>query len=344
MSKVFDTANDCKLLYSGHTNSESVLILLRSKLAAISHRLGISDLKRENMLLVASELVQNNIKHARGSGMIQVWMQPGPIIDILALDYGPGIANLPQAEEDGFSTVKTFGKGLGAIRRLSDESYVYTQPQQYGQERKWSGTVFMARFTLGNNKDFQPKNVGLFSRSLSDKRYNGDRIYWQSSGSQTRWLHLDGLGHGQEALRATEDLATHLAGGGDLHAVLERLDHQLVSTRGAVGIICQIDRMRHTLQLLGVGDMHAYIYDNEQVQRIASVSGILGKEHRSPSMFQAVLGKRAVVVTASDGIRRNWGAENFAGLFNHHPQLIAYTVGNIMARMSDDQSICVSTV
>jgi hypothetical protein len=51
-----------------------------------------------------------------------------------------------------------------------------------------------------------------------------------------------------------------------------------------------------------------------------------------------------VVVTASDGIRRNWDTENFTGLFSHHPQLIAYTLGNIMGRISDDQSICVSTV
>lgn len=70
MPKIFDTATDCKLLYSGPTKNESALILLRSKLAAIAHRIGIPDLKRENMLLVASELVQNNIKHAGGSGMI----------------------------------------------------------------------------------------------------------------------------------------------------------------------------------------------------------------------------------------------------------------------------------
>jgi hypothetical protein len=58
----------------------------------------------------------------------------------------------------------------------------------------------------------------------------------------------------------------------------------------------------------------------------------------------ASLGKRAVVVTASDGMRRNWDVGNFTGLFNQHPQLIAYTLGNIMGRISDDQSICVLTV
>jgi anti-sigma regulatory factor (Ser/Thr protein kinase) len=344
MIKVFDTATDCKLLYNGATKNESALILLRSKLAAISHRIGISDLKRENMLLVASELVQNNIKHAGGSGMIQVWMQPGPILDILALDYGPGIADLAKAEEDGYSTAKTFGKGLGAIRRLSDESYIYTQPEHFGQVKKWSGTVFLARFILGSDKDFLPMKIGLFSRSLSDKRYNGDRIYWQKKGHFLRWLHLDGLGHGEEALNATANLATHLAHSDKLDNILDKVDRQLVETRGAVGMVCEIDLVQHNAQLLGVGDMHAHIYDQELMQLVAFAPGILGKEHRSTSPFQFTLGKRAVVVTASDGIRRNWDAENFTGLFSHHPQLIAYTLGNIMGRISDDQSICVSTV
>ena len=344
MTKVFDTATDCKLLYSGPTRNESALILLRSKLAALSHRIGIPDIKRENMLLVASELVQNNIKHAGGSGMIQVWMQPGPILDIVALDYGPGIPDLDIAEKDGFSTTGTFGKGLGAIRRLSDESYIYSQPEHFGKMKKWSGTVFLARFILGKIKDFLPLKTGLFSRSLSDKRYNGDRIYWQKNGDHVRWLHLDGLGHGEEALEATANLAEHLTRSDKLDTILEKVDRQLVNTRGAVGIICEVDLAQRNLQLLGVGDMHAHLYDQEQMQLISFAPGILGKEHRSTSPFQSSLSRRALVVTASDGIRRNWDTENFTSLFSHHPQLIAYTLGNIMGRISDDQSICVCSV
>jgi hypothetical protein len=90
--------------------------------------------------------------------------------------------------------------------------------------------------------------------------------------------------------------------------------------------------------------MHAHVLDQEQMQLLSFAPGILGKEHRSTSPFQAKLGKRALIVTASDGIRRNWDTENFVGLFNHHPQLIAYTLGNIMGRVSDDQSVFVSAV
>lgn len=346
MSDVFDSATDCKLLFNNATQSESALILLRSKLSAITQRLGISSLKRENMLLVASELVSNNVKHAAGRGMVQLWKQPGRVLDLLSLDYGPGIQNLSTAEEDGYSTSRTLGKGLGAIRRLSDESYIYTQQVRPGQPKKWSGTVILARFYLDNEcKEAKSGfKFGLYSRALSDERYNGDRIYLQRTGKLLRWLHLDGLGHGEEAQEATADLATHLINYESPETILATVDGQLSSTRGAVAITGEIDLAKYHLRLSGVGDMSAHIYNQDQIQQIAFAPGVLGREHRSTTEFQTDFGKKSVIITASDGIRRNWDTANFAGLFNQHPQLIAYTLGNIMGRISDDQSICVCTI
>lgn len=298
------------------------------------------------MLLVASELVSNNVKHASGRGMVQLWKQPGGVLDLLSLDFGPGIANLKVAEEDGYSTVSTLGKGLGAIRRLSDESYIYTQQEQEGQPKKWSGTVILARFYLDKEKTEAKSGFkfGIFSRSLSDERFNGDRIYLQRAGKMLRWLHLDGLGHGEEAQEATSDLATYLANYESPENLLELVDRQLIKTRGAVAVIGEIDLAQCNLRVSGVGDMSAHIYNQDQVQNIAFAPGILGREHRSTTVFQTDFGKKSVIVTASDGIRRNWDATNFVGLFNQHPQLIAYTLGNIMGRISDDQSVCVCTI
>lgn len=349
MAKTFDSVMDCKLLYNSAAQNESALILLRSRLSAIAQRLDIPDWKKENMLLVASELVTNNVKHAGGRGLIQVWQQPGPVLDIVALDFGPGIADLALAEEDGYSSVSTLGKGLGSIRRLSDQLFIYTQPEITSRVKKWSGTVFLARFFPGERKDkgeaeiLPGFKVGLFSRPLSDMRYNGDRIYLRQSNNKLRWLHLDGLGHGELAQNVTVNLADHLTSGEQSYAVLAGVSRQLNGSRGAVGIVGEIDLGQKNMQIVGVGDMHAHCYDNDQISSIPFVPGILGREHRTPSVFQADFGKKTVMVTASDGIRRNWDTLNFTGLFNQHPQLIAYTLGNIMGRISDDQSICVST-
>lgn len=359
MANSYDTVKDCRLQYSSPVQNESAAILLRAKLSAIAQRLGFPERKREQMLLVASELISNQVKHAGGRGLIQIWQQPGAVLDVFALDYGPGISNLSQARQDCFSTANTLGKGLGSIQRLSDELFVYTQQESISQSKKWSGAAFLARFRPGSKSigrdddqviadsaEYCPSGleIGLFSRSLSDERYNGDRIYLQRSGGVQRWLHLDGLGHGEEAQAATANLAAHLSQCDSLDAILMAVDRQLVRTRGAVAIIGEIDLASSKVHLLGVGDMHAHIYDWEQMQNISFAPGILGREHRSTSMFQADFGKKCLVVTASDGIRRNWDTANFPGLFTQHPQLIAYMLGNIMGRISDDQSICVSAI
>lgn len=356
MTKVYDSATDCKLLYNSPVQNESALILLRSKLSAIAQRLGLSDQKREDMLLVASELVSNQVKHAGGRGLIQVWQQPGPVLDILALDYGPGIANLSQAEEDGYSSANTLGKGLGSIRRLSDESYIYTQQDASGKSKKWSGTVFLARFRPGGKKIDYDKGtsagrdcstaleIGLFSRSLSDDRYNGDRIYLQKTGDTLRWLHLDGLGHGEQAQAATANLAAFLSRCNSTNSILTAVDQQLKGTRGAVAITGELGLSGKSLNILGVGDMHAHVMVNEDMHNLSFAPGVLGKEHQRPDPFHLAFGKRCLVISASDGIRRNWDVSNFPGLFHQHPQLIAYTLGNIMGRISDDQSLCVASI
>ncbi|MDD5329875.1 MAG: hypothetical protein PHX38_07720 [Sulfuricella sp.] len=356
MTKVYDSALDCRLLYNSPVQNESALILLRSRLSAIVQRLGFPDRKRENIALVASELVSNQVKHAYGRGLIQVWQQPGPVLDLLALDYGPGIANLSRAEEDGYSSVSTLGKGLGSIRRLSDEAFVYTRQENSGPAKKWSGTVFLARFHPGSSNGGAAAGgggaspfsagleVGLFSRSLSDKRHNGDRVYLQEAGGKLRWLHLDGLGHGEPAQAATANLGAHLSHCDTPESLLAAADRQLNGTRGAVAIVGEIGRAGRTLDILGVGDMHAHVLDNEELHSLSFAPGVLGKEHKNPARIRFAFDARGLAISATDGIRRNWEASSFPGLLHQHPQLIAYTLGNIMGRISDDQSLCVVSI
>lgn len=344
MIAAFDSSTDCKLLFDSAARNESALILLRAKLSVIAQRLGMSEIKTENLLLAASELVSNNIKYAGGRGMIQVWQQPGPVLDLVSLDFGPGIPNLEMAEQDGYSTAKTLGKGLGSVRRLSDELHIYTQLLNPGQQKKWSGTVFLARFYPASSKSKEQMRgfrIGLYSRSMSDSRYNGDRIYLRQEGKKLRWLHLDGLGHGELAQEATDSLSSYLMHETGPVTVLEGVDHQLQGTRGAVAVSGEIDLGRQELYIAGVGDMHAHIFEGNQIQGVPFAPGVLGREHRTLSVLQAGIGKHGLVITASDGIRRNWDSNSFTGLFSKHPQLIAYTMGNIMGRVSDDQSLCV---
>ncbi|MBS4098038.1 MAG: SpoIIE family protein phosphatase [Sulfuricella sp.] len=339
---VIDSGASCKLLHASAVQSESAIILLRSRLLSVAQRIGFPEMERENMALVAAEMVSNQIKYAQQRGQIQIWQQPGPTLDILALDYGPGIANMQQALEDGFSSARTLGKGLGSIQRLAHEAAIYTQAAG-GLHVKWTGTAVLARFSLnrkGRDAKPAPISIGLFSRALSDDRFNGDRIYLQREGSLVRWLHLDGLGHGEEAHRTIDGLASCL-NGNHPYAALEAADHQLSNTRGAVAICGEIDSTSRHLSLLGVGDMHVALHHQEQLRKLSFSPGVLGREHKLATPFGENLPGKTTILSASDGIRRSWDESSFPGLFHHPPQLIAYVLGNIMGRLSDDQSLCV---
>jgi len=339
---VLDSISSSKLLYTAAVQGESSIILLRSRLLSVAQRIGFPDVQRENMALVAAEMVSNQVKYAGSKGQIQIWQQPGPVLDILALDYGPGIANLQQAQEDGYSSSRTLGKGLGSIQRLADEVAIYTQTSS-GPHVKWNGTAVLARFRLGRETrktSADPIEIGLFSRALADDRFNGDRIYLKRDGETLRWLHLDGLGHGENAQNTTADLADHLLDK-DPATALEAVDRHLRGTRGAVAIIGEAVFSSGKLQLLGVGDMHAVIHNRDRLHKISFAPGVLGQEHKSPTPFRETFEHRVIILTASDGIRRSWEETSFPGLFNQPPQLIAYVLGNIMGRISDDQSLCV---
>ncbi|PWB54513.1 MAG: hypothetical protein C3F18_06775 [Nitrosomonadales bacterium] len=344
---VTDSIRECKLIYNTAVKNESAMILLRSKLAAVSTRLGFPDPKRENIALVASEIVSNQIKYAEGKGMIQIWQQPGPALDIFALDFGPGIPDLRAAEADGFSTANTLGKGLGSIHRLSDQACLYSRQEASGPVRRWSGTAVLARFLPGarNRDEAQasntPFNIGLYSRALSDDRFCGDRVYLHRDGTKLRWLHLDGLGHGEEAEKSTANLAALLPRCSGPAALLGAVDKELRHTRGAVAIAGEADAGSRSLEIIGVGDMHAHFFEQEQCHSFSFAPGVLGKEHKSTASSRLKFDQHGLIITASDGIRRNWDTSNFPGLFHGHPQLIAYLLGNIMARISDDQSLCV---
>ena len=330
---------------------------MRSRLQATARRMGFSDGQRENMVLVAAEMVSNQIKYAGGRGMLQIWQQPGPVLDLLALDYGPGISNLALAHRDGYSSSKTLGKGLGTIRSLSHESGIFTVPEVGGGgvNMPWHGCAFWSRFMPGPKKPVEPLvanpraakpgfKVGLFTRALTDDRYNGDRIYLEHHEDTLRWLHMDGLGHGELAQKATDNLADLLFQSPNLLQVLDKVDLQLKTTRGAVAMLNDLDIDTMKAQIIGIGDMSAYFYVNDQLQNITFAPGILGKEHKTPRVVPIDLQKQSTVITASDGIRRSWNETSFPGLWKQHPQLIAYVLGNILGRGSDDQSLCVVRV
>ena len=84
--------------------------------------LGISEVEAGEVALVATELATNLVRHAGGGELLVRPLTRGGDagLEIVALDRGPGMADVGEALRDGYSTAGTKGAGLGAVRRLSD--------------------------------------------------------------------------------------------------------------------------------------------------------------------------------------------------------------------------------
>ncbi|HEV8293460.1 MAG TPA: anti-sigma regulatory factor, partial [Tepidisphaeraceae bacterium] len=101
----------------------------RRRAAAVAAGLGFNDGDVGRAALVATEAATNLFKHGRkGELMIRSAEDPGEGIEILALDHGPGFANLGDCMRDGYSTAGSPGTGLGAMRRASSAFDIHSVP------------------------------------------------------------------------------------------------------------------------------------------------------------------------------------------------------------------------
>ena len=121
-----------RLLHENTISDSSGLVLLRSKIRAVTRRMKFDESKMTYAELVGTEIFTNQQKYVGKGGLIQIWETnfPHKAMELFAIDYGPGIENVEEAVEDGFSTAKTMGKGLGSIKRLSDEYEIFSMPEK----------------------------------------------------------------------------------------------------------------------------------------------------------------------------------------------------------------------
>ncbi len=333
-----------KLLYESAVRDEGGLVLLRSRFKAVGRRKGFREVVIEKIELVCNEIVTNQIKHAGGSGMIQIWDNESheqPTLDIFALDYGPGIEDLEYAKRDGVTTTGTMGRGLGAIDRLSSESAVYTQLAEDCKDDYWHGTAVWSRFTDSKQKRSLLLQHGIYSRALRDNFFNGDDVQLKVNSSSARWAHMDGLGHGKAAAEAICP-ALHILDSDeiDLALTMTQLGKALQSGRGAVAMVGKVDIENECISIAGVGDMTARIICNGQLINVAMASGVVGRDHRSINVENIDFPGQAVFISTSDGIR-SWNMKTLPYLWRQHPQMIALVMGQVLGRNNDDRSILV---
>jgi serine/threonine-protein kinase RsbT len=119
-------------------SDEARVYPIRSDLDIVAARLAGRTLAQEvgfsgsDLIVVAtaiSELARNIVLYARHGEIHLGAIEKGGLngIEVIARDGGPGIEDVEQAMQDGFSTSHGLGLGLPGTRRLMDEFDLQTK-------------------------------------------------------------------------------------------------------------------------------------------------------------------------------------------------------------------------
>lgn len=110
--------------------SSADVVLVRQAVRQLAVELGFSLVEQTKMVTAASELARNTLDYG-GGGIVHLQaLQEGGRrgLKLCFEDQGPGIPDIDQALQDGFTTGNGLGLGLGGTRRLVNEFKIYSQP------------------------------------------------------------------------------------------------------------------------------------------------------------------------------------------------------------------------
>lgn len=153
----------------------------------------------------------------------------------------------------------------------------------------------------------------------------------------------DGLGHGISANQASleagrifveEKSATPAQ-------LLDSMNHGLRATRGAAVAVASIDCEGRKVRYSGIGNIAGAIFQGEFSRSMISHNGIVG--HQSPRVqeFSYEWPASGLLVMNSDGLVTNWRMNQYPGLTQKDPALIAAVLYRDFSRGRDDVAVLV---
>ena len=110
--------------------TDADVVSARQEARAMGAGLGFSSTDLTLLATAISEVARNITDYA-GEGELALRVLHGSGrqgIEVVATDHGPGIDDIEQAMQDGFTTGNGLGLGLPGTRRLVDEFELRTKP------------------------------------------------------------------------------------------------------------------------------------------------------------------------------------------------------------------------
>jgi anti-sigma regulatory factor (Ser/Thr protein kinase) len=303
--------------------SNGVTGSIRRAAAQLAAEIGLPEGRAGDCAIVVSEVISNLEKHADEAMLLLRTVRQGGVagVELIAVDRGPGMADVGRSSRDGHSTAGSLGIGLGAIGRLASWSDTYSHPGQ--------GTVLVAQVWPGRTG---PGWVSGVSRPLPGEQVCGDAYAARFvaapggvSAPRRQVMLCDGLGHGPLAAAAAQAAVYAFRAAAEVGpaATVEHLHHQLRPTRGAAVAVAELDGEHGVVRYSGLGNISGVVVGDESLHRMVSLPGIAGHQRRQVREYEYRLPAGGTVVLHSDGVRDRWLPTTYPGLFDRAPQLVA---------------------
>ena len=311
----------------------------------LAQQIGLSPARVAEVGLAITELATNVHLHGGGGAILLRSVRAGAsaAIEVVAVDSGPGIADVGIARQDGHSTAGTLGLGLGMVTRLADQLDIASRPGR--------GTVLVARFEADRRarptlaaEATGPPAAGI-SRALSGEDVCGDAYAVRHDGSRTSLMVCDGSGHGplaaaaaRKAVRAFTDIAEPVS---PPEIALRRIHRALAGSRGGAVAIAELDPEMHRLRFVGIGNIAAAVVSAHEKRGLVSMGGIVGCGEPALRPCDHLLPADAVVILHSDGVSRRWSSDELDHLISETPLVIAATLLRDAGIRHDDACVLV---
>jgi anti-sigma regulatory factor (Ser/Thr protein kinase) len=283
-------------------------------------QLHLGEQRIADLAIVAAELAGNLVKHANDGVLLLRPVRRGTEagVELIAIDAGPGMADLAESARDGHSTAGTLGIGLGAIVRQASWYDAHSVPGR--------GTVQVVQVWPGAAPE--PFWAAGLVRPLTGETVSGDGFATRTSGGRHQVLVCDGLGHGPLAAAATHAAVHAFREAPDARPaqVVEHLHGAMSHTRGAALAVAELDGPAAVVRYAGLGNIAAAVHDGTTRRGMISLPGIAGHQRRLIREYEYPLAPGATVVMHSDGVAERWRAEDYPGLLGRAPLVIAATV------------------
>lgn len=308
---------------------------------ALANHLGFNETECGKVAIVVTEAAKNLVKHATNGQLLLRSLKANDTngIEVLTLDKGPGMANVSQCLQDGFSKAGTAGTGLGAISRLSSFFDIHSMPGV--------GTALLAKLwskPLPKAESGDALKLGVVCVPITGEQVCGDAWSVYQSSARSLILVADGLGHGPGAAEASLKAVSIFQENTNLSPkqIIELAHPALRSTRGAAMAIAEIDFEQQTLRFAGVGNISGVIVTETDSRSMVSYNGTVGHQVFKLQEFTYPWSKAGLLVMYSDGLATQWRLDRYIGLAGKHPSLTAGVLYRDFQRGRDDVTVLIA--